>query len=430
MSAQAAHPWTADQFAPTTEPEQELAPYRVRYKGELYDQSQFTSDTDHRYHAFVSGIGAGKTLAGLMRMAANVKAWNAGSMGAIVAPTSLAIKNAILPKLQKWGFMDTWEYHGPQSEAPGLHTDNGTRILLESANNERKIERLRGFDLAWVWIDEAAYVPERAWDVLRGRLRIGDYRNAFITTTPAGFNWVYERFHTDGDRTHDSLNTILGVPSHANPHLPLDVRRDILDDYEGQFHEQEVLGRFVKPSGLVYPWFDADSQVIESLDSNLQDVYYGVDWGFHPAPAGIIAWGKTADSHYVALEEHYERNNTTKDLARKAHDMQERWGEGTFYCDPEEPSNIETFKRNGLHAVKADNSVTPGIQHVTSLADDIRVLYTCQSLINEFNAYSWQEDGDEPAEGMDHLMDASRYALFTAMQTGKASTAVTDMDFI
>lgn len=428
MSATTADaPWTDPAFAPQTEPEQKLRPYRVRYQGSVYDQSAFTADTSARYHAYVSGIGAGKTLAGLMRMAKNVSVLNPGETGAIIAPTSLGIKNVILPKLQKWGFMDTWEYHGPQSEAPGLHTDNGTRVLLESANNERKIQRLRGFDLAWVWIDEAAYVPERAWDVLRGRLRIGQYRNAFVTTTPAGYNWVWERFHPDSDRRHDSVNAVLGVPSYANPHLPLDFRQEIIDDYEGNFHSQEVLGQFVKPSGLVYPWFDHDHHVVSGIEANVTRVVYGVDWGFRPHPAAIVAWGLTTRNEWVALEEHYERRNTVADLATKAREMVERHGEGPFYCDPSEPANIETFKRKGLAAQKADNSITPGIQHVTSLADRLRVMDTCQALLNEFHAYSWEEDGDEPVDEMDHALDASRYALFS--DDGGPSTAMEGVDW-
>lgn len=424
-------PWTDSQFAPDSDsdPEQELRPYRVTIGEETYDQSDFTANTGHRYHGFVGGVGSGKTLGGIIRMAANVQAWNPGSMGAIVTPTSLGIKNAILPKLERWGFFEAgWEYHGPQSEQPGLHTPNGTRVLLESASNERKIERLRGYDLAWFWLDEARNVPERAWDVLTGRLRIGDYRNAWITTTPAGrANWVYKRFHPESGRQLDDVNAVLGVPSYANPHLPLDYRRDILDDYEGQFYAQEVEGAFVEMSGLVYPWFEADEHIVDGLEDvpgRIEQIVYGVDWGFHPHPAAILAIAITSGGYAVVLGEHYETRNTVEDLTEIAQGMVDRIGPGPFYCDPSEPSNIETFQRAGLNAQKADNSVEPGIQHVHSRADDLRVLPACQALINEFGQYAWQDGGEEPIDKHDHAMDALRYGLFTHEQEGSLNIGV------
>jgi PBSX family phage terminase large subunit len=412
MATANATPWTTDRYAPERAAH-ELSPYRVDFGGTIYDQSAFTADTGHRYQAFIGGVGSGKTVGGLIRMAAHVTEWNPGSMGAIVTPTSYGIKNAILPKLERWGFLDTWDYKGPQSEAPGLHTPNGTRILLESANNERKIERLRGFDLAWFWLDEAAYVPERAWDVLTGRLRVGEYRNAFVTTTPAGYNWVYERFHPESDRQLQSLNAVLGVPSYANPHLPIDYREEILGEYEGRFYAQEVEGGFVQPAGLVYPWFDYESHVIDTVDANVRRVFYGVDWGFDPHPACILAIGHTTRGEYVVLGEHYEKRNTDLDLAKRATQMVEEYGHGPFYCDPSEPSNIETFERHGLDARKADNSVEPGIQRVTAHASDLRIVSTCQAVINEFGTYTYKEGSDEPVDKNDHAMDALRYGLLT-----------------
>lgn len=428
-------PWTASEFSPgqiygtDPTPETTLEPYRVKLGDTVYDQSDFTHNTTHRYHNFTSGIGAGKTVAGVIRAIANAEEWNAGEMGMIITPTSLGIKNVILPELSKWGILDRWDYKGPQSEAPGLHLPNGGRILLESADNDRKIERLRGPSLAWFWMDEAALIPEKAWRILTGRLRSGNYRNAFVTTTPKGFNWIHEKFINDTTRV-DGVNNVVGVPSYANHHLPHDYRTDILDDYGGQFAQQEVLGKFVQFEGLVYPWFNADhvdeGGHVVTLDSEnitadvgtIQEVFYGVDWGFYPHPAAIVVFARTGFGWTVALGEHYETRNTTDDLADVLQRMYGSFGRGPVYCDPSEPANIEEFQRAGIDARKADNSVEPGIQHVTSLEDSFRVAETCQSLINEMNQYRYKDGGDEPVDKNDHACDATRYALFTHSQQG------------
>jgi len=428
MSVQSV-PWTDNAFGPgaihgtDAQPDKQLNPYRVTVGENVYDQSAFTADTDHRFHNFTSGVGAGKTVSGIMRMLANVQAWNPGETGMIVAPNSIALKNVILPELSKWGILDSWEYRGPQSAEPGLHAPNGTRVLLESANNDRKIERLRGPTLAWFWMDEAAIIPKKAWNILTGRLRTGNYRNAWITTTPRGFNWVYDVFHPESDNQIKSVNNVLGVPSYANPHLPIDYRRDILGEWEGHFRQQEVLGAFVQPEGLVHDWFDRDEHIVspDELPRSFDKFIYGVDWGFYPHPACVLAIGVAGDDYY-ALEEHYETRNTVSDLAdvivgpdveADIPGMFDRWGRGPVYCDPSEPENIHTFKQRGITAKKAKNDVEPGIQHVTSLADNFYVSSTCQNLINEFNQYRYQDGGDDVVKESDHAQDAGRYALFT-----------------
>jgi len=425
MSVQSV-PWTDTSFGPgeihgtPAEPDQKLNPYRVTVGNDVYDQSAFTANTDYRFHNFTSGVGAGKTVSGVIRMLANVQAWNPGETGMIVAPNSIALKNVILPELSKWGILDAWEYKGPQSSEPGLHAPNGTRVLLESANNDRKIERLRGPTLAWFWMDEAAIIPRKAWDILTGRLRTGNYRNAWITTTPRGFNWVYDVFHPDSNSQLDSVNNVLGVPSYANPHLPIDYRRDILGEWSGHFRQQEVEGAFVQPEGLVHDWFTRDDHVVatEDLPQSFDRFMYGVDWGFYPHPAAILAIGMLGDDAYV-LEEYYETRNTTGDLATiisgtdELPGMYGRWGRGPVYCDPSEPANIQEFNREGINAKKAENDVEPGIQYVTSMADNLYVAETCQNLINEFNQYRYDEDTDDIVKANDHAQDGLRYALFT-----------------
>jgi len=415
--------WTANEFGPDETDTQELTPYTVKIEDDRYTQKHFASDTESRYYNFTSGVGAGKTVAGIMRMAANVRQWNPGEMGRIVAPTTLGIKNNILPELAKWGFLDSWEHHGPQSREPGLHTPNGSRVLLDSAENDRNIERLRGTNLAWVWIDEPNLIPEKAWDILTGRLRAGNYRNMFVTGTPKGRNWVWRKFHPDSDDQLPNVSNTLGVPSYANFHNPLEYRRDILADYEGAFYDQEVLGQFVKFEGLVYRWFDRQQLVDNYHDDHGDFIYddvdewvYGVDCG-HNNPAAIVALARRGDRWY-ATETLYERRLTDTDLAERAVNMVDRNGEGRFYCDPSDPGAITELERAGLAAQGAANDITPGIKIVTRIGmdDNLRVDESCQPLITEFNQYQYPEgDGtkDKPVDESNHALDALRYALFT-----------------
>jgi PBSX family phage terminase large subunit len=418
--ASAAGRWDTDLTQPThSRWQQDRANTRLEY----HDAQEPFLHSDARYYNFTSGIGAGKTVAGIIRAAANAERWNPGETGMILAPTVPALKNVILPELRKWGFLNEWEYRGPGSEEPGLHAPNGARILLESADNKRKIERLRGPSIAWFWIDEAAQVPRRAWDILVGRLRTGEYRNGFITTTPKGKNWVYDRFHPNGGDYSNDVANVLGVSTRANPHLPEDYREEIVEEYDGRFYQQEVEGAFVGFEGLVYPWFNEETHVVSSQPDRWDRVVYGVDWGFsNPSVALTIVY---RGDQPVVLDEVYETRLTDDDLADEVLALQEEYGEGTVYCDPSEPGSIETFRRKGLDAVDADNDVTPGIKHVSGLEDEFRVHEAAQNLINEFGMYQYRDggDSDKVRKANDHAMDALRYALYSSDVSGGVATA-------
>jgi phage terminase large subunit len=431
-----AFPQTTHERFEREQKETTLAPYRHGESGRA-PQAEFLAApagmgdvvSDAGTHAFVSGLGAGKTTALILRAWVNAEEWNPGELGMLVAPTVPALKNVVIPEMRSLGLLDVCEYHGPGSERPGIHTPSGSRIILESADNERKIDRLRGPNLAWFGMDEPRSIPEQAWDVLSGRLRVGQYRNAFTTTTPAGKNWVWERFYDDEDRdvryngiyewvTANGCNGVFGVPSWLNPYNPDDYFDRLKREYSGAFYEQEVEGEFTKFEGLVYPWFDADNRIPhddrpEPAEGAYDEVIYGVDWGFRN-PAVVLALVRQGD-RWILVDEFYESRCTDEDHADVAETMQGRWGPGTFYCDPSEPSNIETFRRRGLNAHPAENDVIPGLQHVAGMQDSLRVVDSCQAVINEFGQYQYK-DGDEkddPVKQNDHAMDALRYALFT-----------------
>ena len=382
------HPTTSDR----------LVPYE--------EQQSFVYDTDTRYHAFISGIGAGKTTAGIARALMNVTRWNRGETGMVIAPTIPAVRNVIIPEMREWGVFEIGEYHTTEKR---LEFENGSEIIFESADSQRKIERLRGTSLAWFWIDEAAQVDERAWEIMTGRLRQGEYLNAFVTTTPKGKNWVHDRFIADDPA---AVNTTTHVPTQANPHTPETYTDEVVEEYEGRFYEQEVLGEFVGFEGLVYPWFD-DGNLVDSAPDQYDEVVYGVDWG-HNNPAVILTAVRTGDEWTVAGE-WYERRCTVQDHSRALGDLVDQFGPGPVYCDPAEPANIEQFRRDGFNAREADNSVTPGIQHISSLSDQLRVARHCQNIRNEFSQYQYKDggDGDRPLKQHDHAMDALRYGLYT-----------------
>jgi predicted phage terminase large subunit-like protein len=251
-------------------------------------QDQFLRG-DKRYLGFVSGVGAGKTYAGIIRTFLNMEKWNPGEMGAIVAPTRQMVVNVIIPEMRDLGLLERWDHKSSYSDEPGLHAPNGSRALILSADNQKTIERLRGLNLAWAWVDERTAVDDRAKEILMQRLRTGNYRNLYETTTPKGKDATYDFYVGDidaGKRTFDRATlyqtedrlAIVGVPTDANPNLPEDYTDD-MDNLPDEIRAQEVQGEFVEiGSGLLTKdMLQAVSKDV--LDSKQLRFYIGVDLG-------------------------------------------------------------------------------------------------------------------------------------------------------
>jgi len=287
-----------------------------------------------RYSGYVSGVGAGKTFGGIGRTLRNMTEWNPGEMGAIVAPTKTMVVDVIINEMRDLGLFERgFEYKSAHTEEPGIHGPNGSRALVLSADNKRTVERLKGLNLAWWWIDEEAEVPPRAREILMQRLRTGNYRNGFITTTPKGKNHTWEFFVRDVEtdtyeygsgtvfESSDTL-AITGVPTWANPHTPDDYHED-MEDLPEEIRQQEVEGLFVEIGGGVFQrdmfnWRDhetirgtlspiigvdpaatADSQAAEDRDAD----YWGVTIGYPRPRHGEICIAESVQQRGMTLRE-------------------------------------------------------------------------------------------------------------------------------
>ena len=374
--------------------------------------------------AYIGGVGSGKTASGVIRARRHVTEWNPGSMGIIVSPTVPMMRNAIIPELRKWGLLDRPGIEFNRSEKR-IEYPNGSVVVLESASNDKKIERLRAMNLAWAWMDEAAYQPEDAYNVLSDRLRVGDYRNLFATTTPRGYNWVHDVFgDVDGaDRVDlpdgyalrsDTTTAILGVSTRANPANPDDYIQRQERQRSGEAYKQEIEGEFVNFEGLVYKWFGSDHVVADDdLPTDYDRTIYGLDWG-GTAPTAIIVLRQTGDDWY-AVDEFYERRVVNETIVSELERMEREYGPGPIYCDSNEPRAIERLSREGFNAIEAEKSVETGIRHVSSLREHLYVARSCTNTRNEFASYQYKDggDSDDVLKENDHLMDSMRYALFT-----------------
>lgn len=170
------------------------------------------------------------------------------SAGMVIAPTYPMLRDSTLRT-----FLELCYAYAPpllktfhRSEMRAELT-NGVSVLFRSADDP---DHLRGPNLGWFWLDEAAMMTQDAWLIMIGRLREQPGR-AWVTSTPRGKNWLYDTFMS-GDDYHVTRSS-----SRDNPYLPPGFIRSLEQSYTSDWLRQEVEGEFVDPAGALFrrEWF-------------------------------------------------------------------------------------------------------------------------------------------------------------------------------
>lgn len=188
---------------------------------------------------FVGGVGAGKTTAGCLA----VCALPAGARVLVIAPTYRMLADVIWYSVMRLFEKSPVPPNGNRTDMV-ITLPNGTELILRSATHP---ERLRGLEVDALWIDEAAYISEEVFHVALGRARRARPL-VLLTTTPAGFNWLYRRFVENPPSDVE----IVRAPTYSNPGLPPEYLESLRASYTELLYQQEVLAQFVDVGGAVF----------------------------------------------------------------------------------------------------------------------------------------------------------------------------------
>jgi hypothetical protein len=149
---------------------------------------------------------------------------------------------------------------------------NGVTALFRPTDNP---ERLRGPNLGWFYMDEAAMSPQMAWLIMLGRLREEPGR-AWVTTTPRGKDWIYKLFRGNARPGYD----LIRADSRTNPHLPPEFVDELLSTYEHDFARQEIGGEFIDDTfGQLVPDDWLERVPLVQRPNRLGHPYGGLDLG-------------------------------------------------------------------------------------------------------------------------------------------------------
>ena len=298
------------------------------------------------------------------------------------------------------------------------------RIFMRSAENW---ERWRGVNLAWGGIDEIAQLrTNKAWEMLLSRLRSNGTRIAFGSTTPEGFNFVYDYWANNPGPGYE----LIRAKTTDNRHLPADYIESLYQNYSARLVDQYVNGEFVVLEGRVYEEYGPENHDGWTYAQGLE-TFVAMDFGYNRPSILFAQVDKDGAVHW--FHEIRCRNMTTDTQARKMREYAQSLGLGnmTAYCDPagighqsgSHYTDVQILAQHGFSAqyttAKSLRSIAAGVEITQGLfcngAGERRMFVNpdaCPDLHRSLQAFRYKENNrSEPdKDGVnDHDCDAIRY---------------------
>ncbi len=274
----------------------------------VYGKQLAFLNSNSKYRVFVAGIGSGKTTVGVLE----VLRMPPTSRGMIVAPTYQMLRDATLNSFMEAGGKDLIARFNQQTGEMTLKS--GTEILWRSADN---FEALRGPNLGWVYIDEAALVKESAYDVLLGRLREPPAK-LWMTTTPRGYDWIYRLWVKEHGTDPDYF--LVRASTRDNPFLPDGYVESLQAKYGGGFAMQEIEGEFCEWGKAPVYEFRRERNTQAGLFEKYQrdkPLILTCDFNFQIKPWAVA---QVIDGKPCILKEVVVRQGTIKDCVEQFRD--------------------------------------------------------------------------------------------------------------
>jgi len=269
-------------------------------------------------------------------------------------------------------------------------------------------DKLRGIKSTILFIDEASEIDEESYFQLS--IRTSGKIILAYNPTISPYHWL--RQMQDCERYITTYKD--------NVYLPKEMVKAIeeLEYKNPKYWKIYGKGEFAANDKAIFQF-----ELVDDIDGDF--VAFGFDFGFSSDPNALVAVYKKGDELYLE-ELLYEKGMVTSDIVNKL-DKLDINKSHEIWCDSSEPRLIEEIYRSGFNAkpvTKGKDSIKFGIGVMQNYK--INILKTSQNLINEMYGYQYITDKhgyttDQPEGGLDHLIDAARYACMMRLSVKAAN---------
>ena len=279
-------------------------------------QAQFLA-MPHKFKAFISGFGGGKTWVGCGGVCKHVWEYPKINSG-YFAPTYPQIRDIFYPTIEEVAFDWGLSVDIKESNKEVHYYSNGFYRSTTICRSMDKPTHIVGFKIGHALVDEIDILSkekaQQAWRkiIARMRYKVAGLRNGIdVTTTPEGFKFTHEQF-VKLPSTNPKLAAMYGLiqaSTYDNElNLPDDYIESMRASYPSQLIDAYIDGQFVNlTSGAVYPEFD---RRLNHTDAVLQDgevLHVGMDFNVLKMAAALFV---IRDELPIAVGEHTEVRDT------------------------------------------------------------------------------------------------------------------------
>lgn len=400
----------------------------------LPHQQAFCADTEHRKLGLVCGFGAGKTH-GLVAKAVTLAAQNLGYVSALFEPVAPMLRDILERTMDD--LLTEWEIPfqfrvSPLPEyvltfAEGQHT-----ILLRTMETWN---RIRGQNLCAIGFDEADTAPmrvaENATRMALARLRAGNVRQFYATTTPEGHAWAWKTFKRDAkDDTR-----LIQARTQDNPHLPEDFIPSLIANYPENLIKAYLDGQFVNlATGTVYDRFSRSKHVIPVERHDDETILVGIDFNVGNTNAVLAVRRGRELFVFDEVAAAHDTDALGKELRRRYPDARILGypdASGANRSTNSSRSDIAILASYDISnmAPKANPPVRDRVAAVQALLEngngEVRLWIdpSCKTLIECLELQCWNDKGEPDKDnGHDHMNDACGYLVHRCFEVGRATS--------
>lgn len=279
--------------------------------------------------------------------------------------------------------------------------ETGSKIEFFSLDMPHKVRGPRRHRL---FINEANNIPKETYDQLEVRTE----DEIWLDWNPTIAFW----FHDDDMENNPDVDFIV-LTYRDNEGLPESIVKSI-ESRRGNKNWWAVYGegQLGEVEGKIY----TNWKIIDTLPHEARLERRGLDFGYSNDPAAIPAIYRY-NGGFIVDEELYRKGLSNKNIADVINNLDKP--HTLIGADSAEPKSIDELKMYGINvtaATKGPGSVNQGIQYIQD--QQISMTKRSVNLIKEYRSYMWKTDKEgriinTPEAGMDHLMDALRYAFST-----------------
>ena len=392
-----------------------------------------------KYPALVAGYGSGKTVAFVLK--AILEAGRNPCKTILLAePTYPMIRDVLQPTLEetleKLGF--NFKYKASETKYTIMWKNGYSNIILRSAENFR---RWAGLNLAGFGIDEAALLKDdKAWKMGLSRLRDGNHLSGWITTTPEGFNFVYDLWK---DNPKNEYHLVQGKTT-DNTFLPQDFIDSLYENYDEKLISSYIHGNFVNLQyGTCYYGFNRDDNVKQVSYNSSLPIRIAMDFNIDPISCVLFqiyrdkprirvfdeiqlshSGGYQLMTERIAklIKEKYPYENPN--LLQPKNKLVDTTGHYICYPDPAGKnrhtsalmSDHDILRRQGfgLRVKKKAPSIIDSVNAVNKAMEYTIISPKCEEFIKDLEQVVLKEgtrEIDKSNSNRTHLTDAFRYAI-------------------